>query len=111
VGLAVPTNEPAPLVAAARAALAPKLMHGIPYMRAGILCMDIAPDGAAPTLPGVLEQPVSTGELIYTMSHRFGTGILSLGRLVAHSPAPWANHQADLSPRYTTDWNELRAAF
>ncbi len=108
VRLAVPTNEPAPLVAAARAALVPKLMDGMSYMRAGILCTDLAPEGAVPVLPGVLEQPAPIGELIDAVNRRFGTGTLALGWLGAHSPAPWANRQADLSPRYTTDWNELR---
>ncbi|MHC5560854.1 Y-family DNA polymerase [Kocuria sp. U4B] len=108
VRLAVPTAEPGPLVSAARAALVPKLLHGMAYMRAGILCLDLAPDGAVPVLPGVLEQPAPIGELIDAVNARFGTGTLALGRLGAHSPAPWANRQADLSPRYTTDWNELR---
>jgi DNA polymerase V len=108
VRLAVPTNQPGPLVAAARAALVPKLLHGMSYMRAGILCLDLAPDGAVPLLPGVLETPAPIGELIDAVNARFGTGILALGRPCAHSPVPWANRQADLSPRYTTDWNELR---
>ncbi|GEO92161.1 DUF4113 domain-containing protein [Kocuria flava] len=108
VRLAVPINEPTPLVAAARAALVPKLLHWTQYMRAGILCTDLAPEGAVPVLPGVLEQPAPIGELIDAVNRRFGTGTLALGRLGAHSPDPWANHQADLSPRYTTDWNELR---
>ena len=108
VRLAVPTNEPAPLVTAARTALVPKLLHGMQYMRAGILCTDLAPEGSVPVLPGVLEQHAPIGELIDAVNRRFGTGTLALGRLGTHSPAPWANRQADLSPRYTTDWNELR---
>ena len=106
--LAVPTNEPTPLVAAARAALVPKLMHGMSYMRAGILCADLAPEGAVPVLPGMLEQPAQIGELIDAVNRRFGTGTLALGRLGTRSPATWRNRQADLSPRYTTDWAELR---
>ncbi|WP_272027969.1 DUF4113 domain-containing protein [Kocuria rosea] len=94
---------------AARAALVPKLMHGMSYMRASILCADLAPEGAVSVLPGVLEQPAPIGELIDAVNRRFGTGALALGRTGAHSPAPLANHQADLSPRYTTDWNELRS--
>ncbi|WP_144837262.1 Y-family DNA polymerase [Kocuria rosea] len=108
VRLAAPTNEPAPLVAAARTALAPKLLHGMQYMRAGILCMDLAPEGAVPLLPGVVEQPAPLGELIDAVNRRFGTATLALGRLGTHSPAPWRNRQADLSPSYTTDWAELR---
>lgn len=108
VRLGVPTSEPTPLVAAARAALVPKLMHGMQYMCAGILCMDLAPEGAVPVLPGVLEQPAPIGELIDAVNRRFGIGTLALGRTGAHSPASWANSQADLSPRYTTAWDELR---
>lgn len=108
VRLAAPTNEPGPLVTAARAALAPKLLHGMQYMRAGILCMDLAPEGAIPLLPGVVEQPAPIGELIDAVNRRFGSSTLALGRLGTHSPAPWRNRQADLSPSYTTDWAELR---
>jgi DNA polymerase V len=108
VRLAVPTSEPGPLATAARAALVPKLLHGMPYMRAGILCLDLAPDGAVPLLPGVLEQPAPIGELIDAVNARFGNRTLALGRFGARSPAPWATRQADLSPRYTTDWNQLR---
>jgi DNA polymerase V len=61
-----------------------------------------------PILPGVLEQPATIGELIDAVNERFGSGSLALGRLGAHSPAPWNNRQTDLSPRYTTDWDELR---
>ena len=63
VRLAVPTSEPTPLVAAACAALVPKLMHGMQYMRAGILCTDLVPDGAVSVPPGVLEQPTPLGSL------------------------------------------------
>jgi DNA polymerase V len=108
VRLAVPTAEPGPLVSAARAGLVAKLLHGMAYMRAGILCLDLAPDGAIPLLPGVLEQPAPIGELIDAVNQRFGAGTLALGRSGAHAPAPWGNRQADLSPRYTTDWDELR---
>ena len=108
VRLAVPTSEPTPLVAAARAALVPNLMHGMQYMRAGILCTDLAPDGAVSVLPGVLEQPTPLGELIEAVNGRFGTGTLALGRLGTRSPAPWRNRQADRSPGNTTDWAEIR---
>ncbi|MGX5359101.1 DinB/UmuC family translesion DNA polymerase [Kocuria sp. KH4] len=108
VRLAVPTGEPTPLVAAARAALVPKPMHGMQHMRAGILCTGLAPEGSVPVLTGILEQPAQIGELVDAVNRRFCAGTLAQGRLGVHSPAPWANHQADLSPRYTTDWNEMR---
>ncbi|GGG67206.1 protein UmuC [Kocuria dechangensis] len=108
VRLAVPTHQPGPLAAAARASLVPKLLPGMPYMRAGILCLDLAPEGAVPILPGVIEQPAPIGELIDAVNARFGHRTLALGRSGTHSPAPWATRQADLSPRYTTDWDELR---
>ncbi|WP_158041162.1 hypothetical protein [Kocuria sp. CNJ-770] len=88
VRLGVPTNEPTLLMAAARAALVPKLVHRMSYMRAGFLCTDLTPEGAVPVLPGVLEQPVPIGELIDAVNRRFGTGTLALGRLGTHSPGP-----------------------
>lgn len=42
------------------------------------------------------------------MNRRFGTGTLALGGVRANAPAPWQNQQEDLSPRYTTEWAELR---
>lgn len=108
VRLAVPTNQPGPLVAATRTALAPQLVHGMQYMRAGVLCLDLAPEGAVPILPGVLEEPASIGALVDAVNRRFGAGTLALGHLGAHAPAPWDNRQADLSPRCTTEWAELR---
>lgn len=95
-------------MAAARAALVPKLLHGIQYMRAGILCLDLAPDCAVPLLPGILETPAPLGELIDAVNRRFGTGTLALGGVGANAPAPWQNQEEDLSPRYTTQWAELR---
>ena len=65
---AAPANEPGPLVAAARAVLVPRLVHGMSDM---------------------------------------GAGVLALGRTGTHSP-PLGQPPTDLSPRCTTDWNELR---
>lgn len=87
----------------------PKLLHGMSSMRAGILCLDLAPEGAVPLLPGLLETPAPLGELIDAVNRRFGTGTLSLGGVGAHAPSPWTNQQDDLSPRYTTEWADLRS--
>jgi hypothetical protein len=61
------------MVATTRAALAPKLLPGMSYLRAGILCLDLAPDGAVPVLPGVLKQSALIGKLIDAVNAHFGT--------------------------------------
>lgn len=61
-------------------------MHGIQYMRAGILCLALAPEGTVPLLPGTLETPAPLGELIDAVNRRFGTGTLALGGVGVNAP-------------------------
>ncbi|WP_353301421.1 DUF4113 domain-containing protein [Kocuria rosea] len=107
VRLAVPTSEPTPLVAAARAALVPKLMHGMHCMRAGILCTGLAPTELFPSCLEYSNNPPPWG------AYRGGERALrnrhpGAGPAWRPLPAPWRNRQADLSPGYTTDWAEIR---
>lgn len=106
--LPAPTHEPGALAAAARRALEPQLVHGIPYMRAGVMCLELTDTGAAAPLPGTVPTAAPIGSLIDAINTRFGTGTLGLGRSATSTPRPWDNHQAALSPGYTTDWNALR---
>ncbi|MFI7496779.1 DUF4113 domain-containing protein [Kocuria sp. M4R2S49] len=57
---------------------------------------------------GLLETLAPRGKLIDAVNRRFGTGTLAPGGVGANAPAPWRNQQKDLSPRYTTEWAELR---
>ena len=66
-----------------------------------------APVSAAP-LPGTVPTTAPIGSLIDSVNTRFGTGTVGLGRSATSAPKPWDNHQAALSPGYTTDWNALR---
>lgn len=106
--LPAPTHEPGTLAATARRALEPQLLHGIPYMRAGVMCLELTDTGAAAPLPGTAPTTAPIGSLIDAINTRFGTGTLGLGRSATSAPKPWDNHQAALSPGYTTDWNALR---
>jgi len=84
------------------------LVHGIPYMRAGVTCLELTDTGAAAPLPGTAPTTAPIGSLIDAVNTRFGTGTVGLGRSATSAPKPWDNHQAALSPGYTTDWNALR---
>ena len=108
VKLPAPTHEPGALATAARTALTPRLVTGTPYMRAGVMCLELTDTGSTPTLPDTTPAPAHIGSLIDAINHRFGTGTLGLGRYGTANPAPWDNHQTGLSPGYTTDWNALR---
>lgn len=108
VRLSVPTFEPGPLVAAARRALVPKLVAGTPYMRAGVMLLDLTAPGVAPMLPGAGEQHAPVGGLMDEINARFGLGTVALGKLGARVDAPWGNKQSSLSPGFTTDWAALR---
>ncbi|MBX7555601.1 DUF4113 domain-containing protein [Streptomyces sp. tea 10] len=108
VRLPAPTHEPGALAATARRALEPHLVHGIPYMRAGVMCLELTDTGAAAPLPGTAPTTAPIGSLIDAVNTRFGTGTVGLGRSATSTPKPWDNHQAALSPGYTTDWNALR---
>lgn len=108
VKLPAPTHEPGALATAARTALTPHLVTGTPYMRAGVMCLELTDTGSTPTLPDTTPAPAHIGSLIDAINHRFGTGTLGLGRYGTANPAPWDNHQTGLSPGYTTDWNALR---
>lgn len=106
VRLLSPTHEPAALIAAAKALL-PELVAGMPYMRAGLVCTGLAPAEAAPTLPGLVPQPPRVGQLLDAINTRFGSDTIAYGTTGTNIVAPWQQRQADLSPEYTTDWEQL----
>lgn len=106
--LPIPTCEPGPLAAAARAGLAPHLETGMAYMRAGVMCMELTEVGAAPMIPDMITPQRPIGSLLDAVNARFGSGTMALGRYGTQEPAPWGNHQQNRSPGYTTDWSALR---
>lgn len=108
VRLPIPTCEPGPLAGAARTGLAPHLETGMAYMRAGVMCMELTDVGAAPMIPDVITPQRPIGSLLDAVNARFGSGTMALGRYGTQEPAPWGNHQQNLSPGYTTDWSALR---
>ena len=110
VRLHSPTDEPARLVEAAKGALLPELVEGMPYLRAGVICTGLAPAGSVPALPGLVRQPAPVGALLDQVNARFGAGTIALGATGTSAPAPWRQRQADLSPEYTTRWAELPVA-
>lgn len=111
VRLHVPTDEPARLIEAAKGALLPELVEGMPYIRAGVVCTDLAPAGAVPALPGIVPETPRVGQLLDSINARFGTDTIALGTTgTTGTLAPWMQRQRDLSPKYTTRWAELPTA-
>jgi DNA polymerase V len=110
VRLHLPTDEPGQLIQAAKGALLPELVEGMPYMRAGVICTDLAPAGAVPALPGLALKTPKVGQLLDQVNARFGTSTIALGTTGTDTVAPWMQRQRDLSLEYTTIWAELPVA-
>ena len=59
----------------------------------------------APSLFGAVDDSSSVLKIMDQLNSRFGSGTLTIGR--TRSIDAWAASRAHISPRYTTDWNEL----
>jgi len=109
VKLPVPTADPVILTRAATTALADRIVDGVPYARAGVMLMDLSPEGAAPQLPifATAHEEKHIGSLLGYVLDRFGAGSIGLGVAGLVSEPDWSMKRSALSPRYTTEWDEL----
>lgn len=109
VKLAAPTADPVLLSKAATGALEGLIVDGVPYARAGVMLTDLSPAGAAPQLPmfTTAHEEKHIGALLGDIMDRFGTGAIGLGRAGMVRPPDWGMKRDSLSPRYTTEWDEL----
>lgn len=108
VGLPVATADTGKLIAAAKRAVAAIYRPGYRYKKAGIVLLDLAP---AATLQGGLFDAVDTPRAqarmraMDALNRRFGrdtVGFAATGRR-----PPWRLRSEFLSPRFTTNWDEL----
>jgi DNA polymerase V len=82
---------------------------GYSWRKAGVLLLDLTAPSAVPTtLFDAIEQPDGLMEAIDQINARFGRGKARLG--LAGKNAEWRMRQENLSPSYTTRWNELPVA-
>lgn len=109
VKLAAPTADPVILTKAAVAALEHSLVEGVPYARAGVMLTELSPAGAAPQLPvfATAHEEKRIGSLLGDVMDRFGTSSIGLGRAGMVEAPDWGMKREALSPRYTTEWDEL----
>ncbi|HEX9086129.1 MAG TPA: Y-family DNA polymerase [Arthrobacter sp.] len=109
VKLPVPTADPVILTRAATTALADRIVDGVPYARAGVMLTGLSPAGAAPQLPvfATAHEEKHIGSLLGDVLGRFGTGAIGLGIAGLVAEPDWSMKRNALSPRYTTEWDEL----
>jgi DNA polymerase V len=109
VKLPAPTADPVVLTRAATSALERWIVDGVPYARAGVMLTELSPAGAAPQLPmfATAHEEKKIGPLLGDIMEKFGTGSIGLGRAGMVEAPDWGMKREALSPRYTTEWEEL----
>jgi DNA polymerase V len=109
VKLPAPTADPVLLTKAATAALEGQVFDGVPYARAGVMLTDLRPAGAQPQLPefGTAHEDRNIGKLMGDVMDKFGRHSIGLGRAGMTTAPDWSMKREALSPRYTTEWDQL----
>jgi len=79
---------------------------GYGWRKARVLLLDLATPSAVPASPfDVIEQPDGLMDALDQINARFGRGKARLG--LAGKNADWRMRQENLSPSFTTRWNDL----
>lgn len=109
VSLANPTQDSRAVIQAARQLLQRIYRRGYRYKRAGIMLLEIIPEGGQ---QGALfadeagaNRATELMSIVDTITKRFGRGALQFGGAV--SAQRWQPVSRNCSPRYTTSWDEL----
>ncbi len=108
VRLSVATADTGKLIAAATAALRIIFKQGYRYKKAGVTFLELVPAGRVQR--GLFDQPddarsISRMHAVDELNARFGRGTIGFG--TAGERQVWSLRREFISPRYTTDWNEL----
>lgn len=109
VKLPGPTADPVILTKAAVAALDGQVYDGVPYARAGVMLTGLSPAGAQPQLPSfaTAHEEKNIGALLGKVMDRYGTAAIGLGRAGMTVAPDWQMKRERMSPRYTTEWDDL----
>ncbi len=112
VRLPVPADDPITLTKAAIAALEHELVDGAWYVRAGLVLIDLTPKASHamldPFVPAFEQR--NLGQLLDQVNREQGKGIIGVGMAGLKGGPVWKMRREQLSPRYTTHWNELAIA-
>ncbi|NCO62066.1 DUF4113 domain-containing protein [Candidatus Kaiserbacteria bacterium] len=106
--LLLPTADTAVILSEAMHLLERLYEPGVPYKKAGVILSHLVPSAEQPaslfTLPTVPSNTILT-KAIDAINARFGREKIQLGR---HSSSEnWQSKHDNLSPSYTTRWNDL----
>ena len=105
-----PTADSRSIVAAALRTFERLWRDGFAYRKAGVLLLDLC--SAGDVMPSLFtdERPQSRPLMMAMdkVNERFGRGSIGLG--LSTRTAPWRMRQGNLSPRFTTRWQELPVA-
>jgi DNA polymerase V len=108
VRLLVATADTGKLIAAATAALRIIFKQGYRYKKAGVTFLELVP--AERVQSSLFDQPddarsINRMHAVDELNARFGRGTIGFG--TAGERQAWHLRREFISPRYTTDWNEL----
>ncbi|MFF2388975.1 Y-family DNA polymerase [Agromyces sp. NPDC058104] len=112
VRLPMPADDPITLTKAAIAALEHELVDGAWYVRAGIVLIDITPKASHAMLESFVPafEQRNLGQLLDQVNRKQGKGAIGIGMAGLNGGPVWKMRRDQLSPRYTTHWNELAIA-
>lgn len=102
-----PSDDTRVILAEAMRLVATMYERGVPYKKAGVVLSRIVPKETVSA--SLFESSGETSALLRTvdsLNKRFGSGTLTIGR--TRDTGAWSASRAHISPRYTTDWSELK---
>jgi DNA polymerase V len=108
VGIPTPTDDPIGIAKAAFALL-PRIRHGTPYVRAGVVLTGLRPKGSA--APLALFEPEfegrHVGDTLDAITNKLGPRAIGVGLGGLQGAPVWNMKREMLSRRATTHWEEL----
>ena len=110
LGLSTPCSDTAQILRLVTTAVDAIYKSGYLYQKAGIMLLDLIP---ATTNQGDFFQNTNSSasdkrmHIIDSLNKKFGPGTISNGSLRSRNNKEWSGKRHYLSPRYTTQWDEL----
>ena len=110
VGLNFPCCDTSTIIKLASKAIDQIFQPGYSYHKAGIMMLDLIPsdihqkDLFQNTAYSLSDQRM---KVIDSLNKKFGSGIITHGKVRSKDKNKWKSRSFYLSPRYTTQWDEL----
>lgn len=115
IRLVRPTRDPIVLTKIAVAAMNELMEPGIDYVRGGVILSGLSEHPGVDELDlGLLgstsaeeSEKVNVSDVVQQVSQRFGAKAIGLGSAGLAKAPEWSMKREHMSPRYTSDWDEL----